>query len=404
VKSDPQLERTIDALLKYATEWSGFTPESVAREAVRRALARELERGETAAEVLRRAASRDPSLVRVLQDAVSVRETYFFRNPQQFELIASRIGGLSVGGVVRAWSAGCATGEEAWSLAATIAANAPERRADPTQMLVVGTDIHEPALDIARAGTYRLSAQRPSGPMLFPVVTTKGDRLVVNEPLRQITSFAPHDLREPPPGEFELIFCRNVLIYFSREAARVVIGRLASALAPGGLLVFGTMDVDPSEMPRLSRVGAPELVTFTTKPTVSERTRRRPTTIRLPPPPAADAAPSVPPQALALHRSALLWVELGGRGSAERVLQELNRTYPDYVPGLLERALSHVRKGDPAGAKSWMRDVLKKLDGLPDDQPVQGLEELPVAFYRATAKTFVDRADKDTQKDKGDKA
>ena len=383
------IERAIDTLLACAAEWSGFTPEAVAREAVRRAVGHELAAGWTVADVLRRAAEKERTLVRLLRDAVGVRETYLFRNPAHFELVASKVPVLAQGGVVRAWSAGCSTGEEAWSLAATIAANAPGKQADPTQMLVVGTDIHEPALETARAGVYRSGSQRPSGPLLFPVATGRGGTLTVLDSLRPITSFAVHDLRDPPPGEFELIFCRNVLIYFTREATRVIVNNLASALAPGGLLVFGTIDVDAADLPKLQRVGLPELCAFTPRPTAAERTRRRPTTLRVVPAPEAKDVAAVPPAALALHRSALLWVELGGRGSAEKALVQLNKDFPDYVPGLLERALACIRKGDRAGAKTWAAEVVKKLDGVPDDQPIAGLEELPASFYRDTAKTFV---------------
>jgi hypothetical protein len=101
----------------------------------------------------------------------------------------------------------------------------------------------------------------------------------------------------------------------------------------------------------------------------------------------------VPEQAKALHRSALLWLENGGRGSAEKALAELTRAYPDYVPGLLERALSHARKGDARGARYWMTEVMKRVESLPDDQLVEGLEDLPVAFYRETARTYLARED-----------
>src|SRR4029079_16142902 len=135
----------------------------------------------------------------------------------------------------------------------TIVANMPGRQVDPTQQLVLGTDIHEPALEQARSGSYRHSSQRPSGPLLFPVVTAAGGRLVVNDALRTITSFALLDLRDPPPGEVEAIFCRNVLIYFTRDAARDVLARISSALAPGGFAVFGTIDVDAADVPQLVR-------------------------------------------------------------------------------------------------------------------------------------------------------
>ncbi len=383
-------DRTVDALLAHATEWSGFQPESVAREAVRRALERELAKKQTLTDVLRRAQLRDPELVRLVREAIGVRETYFFRSPEHFELVASRVAGLAAGGVVRAWSAGCSTGEEAWSLAATIVASM-NGRVDPTQQMVVGTDIHEPALEHAKAGVYRPSSQRPSGPLLHPIVTSSGNRLVVNAPLHQIVSFAVHDLREPPPGEFELIFCRNVLIYFQRDSAREVLARLSSALVPGGLLVFGTIDVEAADLPQLVRIGKPELNVYTTRPTA--RARKRPTTLA---PVATTAipmkqAPAVPEQALALHRNALMWIEMGGRGSADKALAELNRVYPEYVPGILERALAHARKGDSAGAAKWMTEVMKRVEGLPDDQIVVGLEELPVAFYRDTARTFLGR-------------
>jgi hypothetical protein len=225
-------------------------------------------------------------------------------------------------------------------------------------------------------------------------VTAAGNRLVVNPALHAITSFAVHDLREPPPGEFELIFCRNVLIYFKREAAREVLARLASALVPGGLLVFGTIDVDAADVPQLVRIGRPELNVYTTRPTV--RARKRPTTLDVVAStiiPTRSAA-AVPDPALALHRNALMWIEMGGRGSADKALAELNRVYPEYVPGILERALAHARKGDAAGAAKWMTEVMKRVDGLPDDQIIAGLEDLPVAFYRETARTYLVRGDK----------
>jgi SAM-dependent methyltransferase len=234
--------------------------------------------------------------------------------------------------------------------------------------------------------------------MLYPAVAAAGNRLVVNPALHAITSFEVHDLREPPPGEFELIFCRNVLIYFKRDAAREVLAQLASALVPGGLLVFGTIDVDAADLPQLVRIGRPELNVFTTRPTV--RARKRPTTLDVV---AATVIPTrpdpaVPEQALALHRNALMWIEIGGRSSADKALAELNRVYPAYVPGILERALAHARRGDAAGAANWMTEVLKRTEGLPDDQIVVGLDELPVAFYRDTARTYLERPRSDGDK------
>jgi chemotaxis methyl-accepting protein methylase len=379
--TDQRLEdRAVDTLLACAAEWSGYHPDGVPREAVRRALTRELAKGASIADVMKRATAKDPELSRALHAAVCVRETFLFRNPEQFELVAARAGGIVRDGVVRAWSAGCATGEETWSVAAMLVASVPAAR-----VAVLGTDLHQPSLEVARTGVYRRNSVRASAPMLYPVVTPVTDGYRVVDALRPIATFVHHDLREPAPGQFELILCRNVLVYFTRAAARVAIAQIEAALAPGGLVVFGTMDVEHDDVGGLVRVGPPELMTFTN---VRPPTRRRPPTRK---PPARTKAATLPPEAIALHRSALTWIELGNRGSAERVLVDLNRRHPNYLPGILERALFHVRKGDHATAESWMGDVLRRAEALPADDIVRGLEPLPAAFYRDAARSYLER-------------
>ncbi len=395
---EPQVdaeERAIDSLVERAAEWSGYQPESVAREAVRRALAREVAGGSSIADVMRRVAASDPNTLRTLRAAIGVRETFLFRNPEQFDLLAACVPGLVGSGVVRAWSAGCATGEEAWSIAATLVACAPGNVG--ARVAVLGTDIHEPSLEVARNGRYRAGSIRASAPLLFPVVqpTPVGDKAAggydVIEPLRSLATFVAHDLLDPEPGQFEIIFCRNVLIYFTRPAARAVLERLTRALAPGGLLVFGTMDVDPDDLPGLTRVGRPELMTFTTA--APKPRRRRPTTRKQTRP----KLPTVPPDersrhAIALHRSALVWIELGGRGSAQQVLADLNRRFPDYLPGILERSLVHVRKGEHDVAETWMREVKRRAEAMPHDVVVLGLEALQDSRDRDTASAYLARS------------
>ena len=84
---------------------------------------------------------------------------------------------------------------------------------------------------------------------------------------------------------------------------------------------------------------------------------------------------------------------IGGRSSAEKVLHELNRTFPDYLPGIMERALAHVRRGDHASAATWMKEVLRRTEGRGDDETVPGLEDLPISFYRDTARAYLGRAE-----------
>jgi len=374
-------DQAVDTLVACAAEWSGYQHEGVPREAVRRALARELAGGASIADVMKRAAANDPHLARTLRAAVGVRETFLFRHPQQFEAISERLVAAAPGDVVRAWSAGCATGEETWSLAATLVASLPRA----PRIAVLGTDTHEPSLEVARAGVYRANSVRASAPLLHPVVAPVKNRYEVIDALRPITSFVSHDLRDPAPGQFEVILCRNVLVYFTRAAARIAITRLAAALAPGGLVVFGTMDVELGDLGGLVAVGSPELMTFTN---VRPPSRPRRTTRKQPP--RAKSA-TLPPEAIALHRSALTWIELGSRGSAEKVLADLNRRHPDYLPGILERALVHVRKGELATAEAWMTDVLRRAEALPAESIVRGLEPLPAAFYRDVARAYLER-------------
>jgi len=370
-------DRAVELLLATASSWGGFEIASVPREPVRRVVRKELARGASVAQLLTRTAAGERELVRVLRSAISVGETYFFRNAAQFEAIAAHAPRLAATGMVRAWSAGCATGEEAWSLAATLVASAPS-----AQVIVRGTDIDESALAVARGGTYKLAAVRPSGPLLHPVFASTAGKLEVAKALRAITTFAVHDLREPGPGTFELIVCRNVMIYFTRAVARAVLEHLVAALAPTGLLVLGTMDIDPRDLVGLARVGPPELMVFEH----GERRRRR-TTRK----PAARARPTtLPAEALALHRSALVWIEAGSRDSAVKMLSELNRKFPDYLPGILERALVHARKGEHVQGVEWMREVLRRAEALPPDGIVPGLDALPASFYRDTARVYLE--------------
>jgi SAM-dependent methyltransferase len=205
--------------------------------------------------------------------------------------------------------------------------------------------------------------------------------------VREVTHFAGHNLLQDPPGRFDLIFCRNVLVYFSPDAVRSAVRRLAGALAPGGALLFGSMDISEPP-PGLVRTGPPELQIW-----------RRPDGAAARKPKAAAAAPALPPpprlpqsrpaEPVALHLRALVHIERGDRKVAERELNDLARKVPDYVPGILERALLHVRMGEKAAATALMREVLERTGKLPEGELLPGPEPLPVSFYRDSAQTFL---------------
>ncbi len=371
----------VDRLTDYAAQWTGFSRDAILPDAIRRA-AEQL--GEPD-QLLRRAKQRDRTVVHALCQAVSVGETFFFRHPEHFRYLASTLLPellASKRSAVHAWSAGCATGEEAYSLAACLLELLPLGVAAE----VFATDLLERNLAAARTGVYGHWSRRPSGPLLHAVFRDLSkDRVAVLDRVRAVTRFAEHNLLDPAPGEFEIIFCRNVLVYFSPEAARTAVQHLARALAPGGALFFGSMDVSEPP-PELVSAGLPELQIFR-RPGRKGEKKARPTP---PPPPSLPYVPRKrPPEPVALHLRALVHIERGEKKRAASELTELAREVPEYVPGILERALLHVRMGEPSAAASLMREVLRRTEKLSAEEMLPGPEPLPVSFYRDSAQTFL---------------
>jgi chemotaxis protein methyltransferase CheR len=186
-----------------------------------------------------------------LLDEVTVQETSFLRDEGQLAGIdweGLHAAGVAAGhGSIRVWSAGCATGEEAYSLA-LLACEAFESRVPPVEIL--GTDLSSAAIARAEAGIYRVRRARNVSEGLFDRYLEHDEAagtVSVRPALRRLVRFARHNLVRdpaPPAGEepFDLILCRNVLIYFDPVAAEEVATRLAGALRPGGRLVLGAAD------------------------------------------------------------------------------------------------------------------------------------------------------------------
>jgi chemotaxis methyl-accepting protein methylase len=377
-------EHALDRLIACASEWTGFSRDAILPDAVRRAASAL----GPADEVLRRAARRDLDVVHALCQAVSVGETFFFRHPEHFRWVAaSFLPELQARGAtsVRAWSAGCATGEEAYSVASCLLELLPSQ----WTVEVVGTDLLERNLAAARIGEYGTWSRRPSGPLLHRVFAGGSrERVRIDDRVRAVTTFAAHNLLEEPPGQFDLIFCRNVLVYFSREAVGTAVRHLSRALNAGGAVLFGSMDLSEPP-PGLLRAGPSELQIYR-RP--DPRPAPRPTPVRAPEPeilPPAVRPPRRLTEPVALHLRALVHIERGERKRAQQELDDLARQVPEYVPGILERALLHVRLGEKSAATSLMREVLKRTEKLPVDDLLPGPEPLPVSFYRDSAETFL---------------
>ena len=171
----------------------------------------------------------DAAELDALLGALRVGETRFFRHAPLVRALERRVLPALVerGGVIRAWSAGCATGEEAWSLALMLDASGAR------EWSLLGTDLSPAAIEEARA--CRDAAERSAD-----LNAVQRARLLDDE-LRGRVRFAVGNLLDElpcAPESMDLIVCCNVLIYFSEAARRAVIARLASAIAIGGFLVL----------------------------------------------------------------------------------------------------------------------------------------------------------------------
>lgn len=183
-----------------------------------------------------------------LLDALTINVTKFFRNWETYAVlqraVVPAIWSLP-DPVLNIWSAGCASGEEAYSLAILFHRHAvavgEEHRLD--RVRVVGTDIDRQSLEAARRATYPESTFADTPPELQRAFFSPGFPATVDPRIRAMVQFTVHDLlRQPPPTAQHLIACRNVIIYFDRHAQERLFERFHAALAPGGFLAMGKVE------------------------------------------------------------------------------------------------------------------------------------------------------------------
>lgn len=178
-----------------------------------------------------------------LAGELSVSETYFLRNPAHFKALARLLEDGSADRPTRLLSAGCCSGEEAYSMALIVSeavARSPDRSFN-----ILGIDADPVAIRRAREATYSAwSLRQTPTDVRERHFTTTGKAFRLNETLRRLVRFERRNLAQQDaifwsPGAFDIIFCRNVLIYFTEEARRAAVQRMAEALAPGGYLFLG---------------------------------------------------------------------------------------------------------------------------------------------------------------------
>jgi chemotaxis protein methyltransferase CheR len=252
-RADALDEAMLGKVEEVLREASGMTLASSVRRSLSTALTRAAEaKGMEIATFLQKLLAREAPIVESFIEYAVIGETYFFRHPEHLRELA-RAATSKADGLVRVWSAGCATGEEAYSIAMTLlAAGLPVER-----IRVTASDISARSLQRARAATYGpWSVRRIEPHMERRYLTPQGDLVMVNSQARRPVEFQRHNLvlEDAPVADQDAVFCRNVLIYFPHELVRRVIAKLIGALAPGGLLFLA-----PAEIPLTNGMGLDQI-------------------------------------------------------------------------------------------------------------------------------------------------
>ncbi|MDF3822488.1 protein-glutamate O-methyltransferase CheR [Leptospira sp. 96542] len=184
----------------------------------------------------------DPGEVQIAVDLLTTNETYFFREPRHFDLLGQLAQEATrEGRGLRVWSAASSTGEEPYSIAMVLA----DKQGD-LPWSVLGTDLSSRVLRHARIGHYQQERASHVPPAYLKKYCLRGTgvetgTLLVQRALRDRVQFSQVNLNKPLPslGPFDIIFLRNVLIYFNPETKRQVVQRLLGQLRPGGHLLVG---------------------------------------------------------------------------------------------------------------------------------------------------------------------
>jgi chemotaxis protein methyltransferase CheR len=191
----------------------------------------------------------DEALLYAAVEAMTINESSFFRDIEPFELLRQQLLPMlmekqSVRGKLRVWSAASATGQEPYSIAICIK---EEMRMAGWEVELIATDLARKVLDKAKRGIYsQFEVQRGMPIQLLVKYFTQltGGNWQVKDSLRSMVDFCPQNLLESYDslGQFDLIFCRNVFIYFDETARIQVVRRLAQSLHPHGALIIGATE------------------------------------------------------------------------------------------------------------------------------------------------------------------
>jgi len=238
-------EPAFEALLNQIAKTHGFRCDAYKEGCIRRRIGvRMRARGMHSYDAYGSLLRRDSAESQRLLDALTIHVSRFYRNPETWAVLAAtvlptlwrrRIGAL------RCWSAGCAAGEEPYTLAILLLEQARREGAVTPPSVIDATDYDRASLERAGRGSYPRAVIKDLPLSLCRRYCEGQESVTVAPEVRRLIRLARHDLTcEPPPAPpYDLVLCRNVIIYFDRPTQERIAARLADALAPGGYLVLG---------------------------------------------------------------------------------------------------------------------------------------------------------------------
>ncbi len=235
--SHDQLDAVVDQVTKLLNAQIGLRPEPTLRGRLRRCIRDEA--AATGTELTTYAGTlTQPDALQRLLNRITVQETSFFRHLEHFEVLARDVL-PHLSQPVTIWSAGCANGQEAYSLAMVLEEQGIAGN-------VIASDLSTAALQRTDAGRYALREVSGLSPArLARHMTHSGKGWQVNDAIRNRVSTMRHNLVDPSPDRVrtaQVVFCRNVLIYFSPDHTRAFLDQLADALPRGGYLFLGSAE------------------------------------------------------------------------------------------------------------------------------------------------------------------
>jgi chemotaxis protein methyltransferase CheR len=333
-----------------------------------------------------------------LINALTVSETHFFRDAAQFDALYSRvlpqiIERRRAARTLRIWSAGCASGEEPYSIAMVLRELLPD--VDEWAITILGTDINTESLDRARKAVYSDWAFREERARQWRAryFRPKGNRHELTSEVRRMVTFVQLNLAEDGYPAYEtntmfmdLILCRNVTIYFTESVTRKVIERLYDALVDGGWLVVGHSEPSLITYCRFQvrnypgailyqRTGQPIVSPWdwdwpATSPAGVDKGRRQgsdmpvslptpvPAPINVQPTPPAGAGRCSPEDGDPLERAQEV-LEYGRSEEARDLLLKLVRSRPEHAPASALLGQAYANLGHWEKAEHWCREAIR---------------------------------------------